>query len=155
MPARVVIHKSSPFKPEEKEGFRQAVEASNIEFVDFISISHTYSRLLRIGNYPPLRGTLLNLDDRDHVLYTRGSVEFYSTYPGLYVPSPLKFRCEETDQEPRFLAQEILGLTKMNWNDTQFDGSSPITIAGSRYVGNVLKYLGDEEMPEARYSYYM
>ena len=155
MPARVVVHKSSPFQAEEKEGFRQAVEESNIEFIDFISISRTQSRLLRIGNYPPLRGTLFSLDERSHVLYTKGSVEFYSTYPGMYVPSPLKFRCEETDQDPHFLAQEILGLTKMNWNDTQFDGGSPITIGGARYVGDVLKYLGDEETPEARYSYYM
>ena len=48
-----------------------------------------------------------------------------------------------------------MGLTKMNWNDTQFDGGSPITIGGARYVGNVLKYLGEEDTPEARYSYYM
>ena len=32
MSARVVVHKSSPFKPEEREGFRQAVEANNIDF---------------------------------------------------------------------------------------------------------------------------
>ncbi|MCX6378994.1 MAG: hypothetical protein NT023_05875 [Armatimonadetes bacterium] len=155
MPARVVVHKSSPFKLEEKEGFRQAAEDSNIGFIDFISLSRTYTRLMRIGNYPPLRGTLLTLDERNHVLYTRGSVDFFSTYPGMYVPTPLKFRCEETDQEPHFLAQEILGLTKMNWNDTQFDGGSPITIGGARYVGSVLKYLGEEDTPEARYSYYM
>ena len=155
MPARVVLHKSSPFKPSERDGFRRAAEESNIDFIDFLSMAKGYTRLMRTGNYPPLRGTLFSLDDENHVLYTRGSVDFYATYPGQYVPAPLKFRCEGTDQEPRFLASEILGLSKMNWNDTQFDGGAPITIAAARYVGNVLKYMSDEETPEARYSFYM
>jgi hypothetical protein len=47
------------------------------------------ARLFRGGNQaPPLRGTMFGLSDRELVLYTTGSVEFYSTYPGHYGRSP-------------------------------------------------------------------
>lgn len=115
----------------------------------------TSTRLFRIGSYPPLRGTLLSLDDRDQVLYTRGSVDFFSVYPGLHVPRPLEFSCEQTEQTPRFLAAEILGLTKMNWNNTQFDGGVPITIRAARQVGGILREVGEADPFQGRYGFYM
>ena len=44
------------------------------------------------------------------VLYTRGSVDFFETYPGKYVPVPLRIRSESTEQTQRFLAREVLAL---------------------------------------------
>ena len=49
-------------------------------------------RLFRQGEQTTRRGTLLSLTDTRHLLYTRGSVPFYRTYPGMYVPSALPFR---------------------------------------------------------------
>jgi hypothetical protein len=54
-----------------------------------------------------------------------------------------------------FLAQESLALTKMNWNSTQFDGSDPITQRAAHQVGNILKYVGEDEAISSRYSFYM
>lgn len=54
---------------------------------------------------------MMSLDDRTHVLYTRGSVEFFATYPGLYVPLPLELVCEKTEASPETLAMEVLELT--------------------------------------------
>jgi hypothetical protein len=88
------------------------------------------------------------------VLYTRGGVDFYQTYTGMYIPRPLGFLCEEITQTPKFLAQEILALTKMNWNATQFDQDEPITVKAARRVGDILKYLNQGE-EQSRYSYYM
>jgi hypothetical protein len=84
---------------------------------------------------PPLRGTLLSVDDQRHILYTRGSVPFYGTYPGMYIPSPLPFRIVETESSPEYLADELLALTKVNWNQTQLDGRQPITIRTADRVG--------------------
>jgi len=75
-----------------------------------------------IGLYPPLRGTFLELEQNKFALYTRGSVEFFATYPGMYVPQALGIRSKRPIRGRFFLAQEILALTKMNWNNTQFDG---------------------------------
>jgi len=62
----------------------------------------------------------------NHLLYTRGSIPFFETYTGLYVPRMLGFRREACEQTARFLGAELLALTKMDWNNTQFDGKDPI-----------------------------
>ncbi|MBD2302214.1 hypothetical protein [Nostoc sp. FACHB-190] len=156
LPARVVLHKTSRFIPEEFEGFQDALDKHGIDTAEFISFdSRSKTRLFRYGKYPPLRGTLLSLDDSTHVLYTRGSIDFFSTYPGMYVPRPLKFRCERVEETPKLLAQEILALTKMNWNNTQFDRGEPITIRAARQVGRILKYVGKNDPLEFHYRFYM
>jgi hypothetical protein len=155
LPARVVLHKTSTYNEEELEGFTEAATNQRVYSVDLISVSQTLTRLFRVGVYPPLRGTSLSLDDQMHMLYTRGSVDFFTVYPGLYVPRPLLFRCAHTEQTPRFLAQEILALTKMNWNNTQFDGAEPITIKAARQVGSILKYVDEGSPIQPRYSFYM
>ena len=44
----------------------------------------------------------------------------------------------------------------MNWNNTQFDGKYPITIACARKVGEVMKYLTQKDAePQISYSFYM
>lgn len=155
LPARVVIHKSSRLVEGEKNGFRAALKERGISTHDFLSISPSQTKLYRAGKYPPLRGTLLTLDDREMVLYTRGSVDFFETYPGKYVPVPLRVRSEDTEQTQRFLAREILALTKMNWNKTQFDGLEPITLQASRRCSNILRYCSEGRPIEPRYSFYM
>jgi hypothetical protein len=69
-----------------------------VDSADFLSVGRSFTRLFREGEYPPLRGTFLNLDRRTHALYTRGSVDFFSTYPGMYVPSPLRLICDDVEQ---------------------------------------------------------
>jgi hypothetical protein len=72
------------------------------------------------------------------------------------VPHPLRFRSDHLSQSAVFAAQELLALTKMNWNNTQFDGLEPITIRAARQVGSILKYIDDPRLPyQSRYSFYM
>ena len=154
-PARVVLHKTSLFNADEREGFGRALDERGIEYVDMVCVSKTLTRLYRQGAYPPLRGTAMRLGSRQMVLYTRGSVEFFRTYPGMYVPQPLLLRCEEMNQPLSFLAEEILALSKMNWNNTQFDGGEAITIRAARHVGDILKYIPPDRPIAPRYSFYM
>lgn len=156
-PARVVVYKSSAHNSDEISGFKKALNGFSIDddLADFVSITRSYTRLFRGNRYPPLRGTFLDTGGQVFVLYTRGSVDFFSTYPGLYVPYPLGFRCDKVASTPNFIAQEILGLTKMNWNNTQFDGGEPITLRAAREVGSVLKYFGPNDSYEPHYRFYM
>lgn len=155
-PGRVVLHKSSSYNDEELAGFHAAADSNRISSVDLVNISEESGiRLFRYGNYPPLRGTFLSLSDKRHLLYTRGSVEFFSTYPGMYIPSPILMETASVEQTPSFLAAEVLALTKMNWNNTQFDGALPITLRAAKQVSKILKYVGDNEAIEPRYSFYM
>ena len=155
LPARVVVHKSSNYTDEELAGFQAAVDDQEIDSADFITIQGSSTKLFRAGIYPPWRGTLLSLDEQSQVLYTRGSVEFFRAYPGMYVPVPLWLRCQRVDQTPAALAAEILALTKMNWNSSQFDNMEPITLRTAKQVGDILKYVPLGGHLEPRYSYYM
>lgn len=154
-PARIVLHKSSLFNEHERSGFTGALKARRIYSADFLTLHQSDTKLFRTSFYPSLRGTLLALDDNSLALYTRGSVDFFSTYPGLYAPQALGIRLQGTEQTSLFLAEEILALTKMNWNNTQFDGFEPIDLRGARQVGKILKYVPEGKRIQPRYSYYM
>ena len=73
----------------------------------------------------------------------------------MYVPNPLEIRLYEHDSSLEDICEEILGLTKMNWNNTQLDGKQPITIGCARSVGEIMKYVDEGEKPQVSYSYYM
>jgi hypothetical protein len=51
-------------------------------------------------------------------------------------------------QPLQHVAAEMLVLTKMSWNNTQFDNGLPITIAAARHVSEVLKYEWCRNCPE-------
>ncbi|WP_368496879.1 hypothetical protein [Herbiconiux sp. A18JL235] len=156
MPARVMLHKASSFTDAELRGFRAGADAEHIDLLELIWLPHHDSvRLFRQGEQPPLRGTLLSLDDNRHVLYTRGSVPLYKSYPGMYVPSALPFRPADVESSADEIATELLMLTKMNWNATQLDGRLPITLRTADSIGDILKHLPEGEIPAPRYAYYM
>jgi len=154
-PARIVIHKSSRYSPEEVAGFQAATDELHVELLELLTLGDSSTHLFRYGAYPPLRGTLLTITDNEYVLYTRGSVDFFQTYPGMYAPQTLAIRIQRAEHAGRFLAEEILGLTKMNWNKTQFDGFEPITLHAARQVGKILKYVPEGERIQPAYAYYM
>jgi argonaute-like protein implicated in RNA metabolism and viral defense len=155
-PGRLVLHKSSNFNDAEIIGFEGATEEMRVQSTDFITILDSDFRLFRKGIYPPYRGSHVELDKKAHALYTRGSVKYYRTQTSLYIPQPLDVRIIKSDESANTICGEILGLTKMNWNNTQFDGKYPITIACARRVGEVMKYLTDKDAePQISYSFYM
>lgn len=154
-PKRLVLHKTSNFNDDEIYGFSEASKKLNINQIDLVSIQTSDLRLYRHGNYPPMRGTHLTMTDKHHLLYTRGSVPYYETYPGRYIPRAIEVKLATYDESPNVIIDEILALTKMNWNNTQFDRQMPITIECARNVGEILKYLRPEEQMQLKYSFYM
>lgn len=154
-PKRLVLHKTSNFSVGEIEGFTQACYNKHIHQLDLITLRKSDFRIYRHGAYPPMRGTHMSLEDKFHILYTRGSVPFYETYPGKYIPRALEIRIARYDESPNLICDEILSLTKMNWNNTQFDRFFPITIECARNVGEILKYLEREDTMQLKYSFYM
>jgi len=155
-PARVIVYKTSPFRPEEVDGFQEALHEAHVRLSDFVWIAENSEfRLYRDGAYPPLRGTCLELE-QGALLYCRGSVPYYRTYPGLYIPKPLLLRPYQGGESTLAeLSRETLALSKMNWNSTQFDGSSPITLRASRVVGRVLRHVSVGAIEAAEYRHYI
>lgn len=153
MPSRVVVHKSSRFWPDEKEGFQEAL--IDVRHFDLIAVSpNNRVRLLREGQYPPLRGTTFTIDNSRY-LYTTGFIPALKAYPHGHVPSPLQVTDHIGDTSLIKLLQEILVLTKMNWNTTAFADLRPITLRFSQLVGDIMREIPLNREPLPQFKFYM
>ncbi|MFE3030871.1 hypothetical protein ACFXKY_04420 [Streptomyces canus] len=155
-PARIVVHKTSNFTTGEVDGFHEAADLRDIDHVDLLWIQRRGApHLYRTGQLPPLRGTSVQLDLRSLLLYTRGSVPYFRTYPGLYVPQPLLIRPATLGTDLLTASTDILALTKMNWNNAQLDERDPLTLRTAYRVGSILKHVPAAARIATRYAYYM
>jgi hypothetical protein len=153
-PGRVVVHKSSLFSQDELDGMEEALNGK-IALYDFLSISKGEMRFLRVGDEPPLRGTVVEIADRRYIFYTRGFIPHIGLYPGLRIPRPLDVvHAAGTGVAHEFLG-EILALTRMNWNSANFAAAEPITLGFSRKVGLILGELPKDVEPQKYFRFYM
>jgi hypothetical protein len=141
--------------PEEAEGFDTAAQEHAIDTVELLTVRRSFSRLFREGTYPPLRGTFIELQRTSGLLYLKGSVDFFKTYPGMYVPRPLEFTVYRAETPVSQLAGEMLSLSKLNWNNTQFDGGEPITVRAARRVGDILKCVSENGIVQPTFRFFM
>jgi hypothetical protein len=148
----VDVHKTSRLTSGEVAGFEEAADDHDIDSVELISVKRSFTRLYREGTYPPLRGTFWKMQADMGLLYLRGSVQFFQTYPGMYVPRPLELSVTRSEASIEQIAKEMLS-SKLNWNNTQFDGGEPITLRAARRVGDILKCIpeGGPVQPSFRF----
>jgi hypothetical protein len=154
-PARVVVHKTSSVSSEEMNGFQEASSFERIELLDLMHVRRSRTRLFRHGTYPPLRGTTLQLDSRCALINLRGSVNFFQSYPGKYIPRPLEFSLVSSETTTIEAAKEMFSLSKLNWNNTQFDGGEPITVRAARRVGDILKCATQGDIIQPTFRFFM
>jgi len=153
-PARVIVHKTSRYQPEEEEGFRKGL-LSKVAGCELVWIAPTGFRLIRRGMLQPLnRGTLCTVERESRYLFTTGYVPWWKIYPGPHIPAPVELGAAgETNFSER--AQEILSLTKMNWNSADGVGRFPITLSFARRVGTIMTELDEDTPPNPLYRFYM
>lgn len=151
-PRRVVVHKSSEFWEAEQRGFEAAL--TSVSCADLVAFGNRGVQFFRNGQYPPLRGSWVQLNDTAF-LFTRGFVPYLRKYPGARVPHPLQVTQHVGDAPIDDVLREALALTKLNWNTADFACSKPITLAFSQKVGEVLAQMPRGLSPQAEYRYYM
>lgn len=153
LPARIVLHKSSRYCEDELAGFNEACHS--VPRRDLVAIGGRGIQFYRAGDYPALRGTFVKFSDTNLLVYTTGYVPFLRTYPGARVPRPLEILEHYGDTPWTVVLQELLALTKLNWNTADFACSDPITLAFSQRVGQILAELPSDVEPRAEYRFYM
>jgi hypothetical protein len=152
-PKRVVIHKTSRYWPEEMRGFKKAL--GEIYHYDFLALETRDVRFMRIGRRPPLRGTVVQLGEGNYLLFGNGYIPYLRAYPGKRIPRPLEIIEHHGVSPAETVCQELLALTKLNWNSCSFGSSVPITIRFARDVGKILTELPKGIQPETKYKFYM
>ena len=150
---RVVIHKTTPFMKEEIIGITQAFEGVNVELLQIQE--HSPWRAIRFGmkatrqaeNFAIKRGTVIPTNKDSFLIWTHGSLnipEWTGSYNyfrgGRGIPAPLVVKRFWGQSEGGVLAEEILMLTKMNWNsgDSLYK-SLPVTLDFAKVLSRMSK----------------
>jgi hypothetical protein len=151
-PARLVVHKTTAFTEAERAGIDRAVMA--VPTVQLLTLRSRHDfRLLRRGTYPPHRGTLCRLGSASY-LFTVGYQPQHLTYPGPHVPVPIEVIGAD-DRETDAVANDLLCLTKMNWNSARSAAALPITLSFARKVGGIMAELSTDAQEHPSFRYYM
>ncbi len=159
LPRRVVLHKRTPFLKDEREGLLDGLGGVNqIDMLE-IQIDHALryvaSRPQRDGsfdedNYPVRRGTTVQLDDYTALLWVHGATTAVNPKLNYFqgkrrIPAPLTIRRHVGKTDLKQICDEILGLSKMNWNTFDLYTKDPATLHSSNEIariGSLLQRFG-------------
>jgi len=172
LPKRVVIHKRTFFTEEEKQGILDSLyDNINIKLVDLVEINfeedirYVSSKIkdgkTQIDGFSVSRGTCIQLNASQALLWAHGVVpsvnnpkfNFYAG--GRYIPKPLKIIKHHGSGSLEQIANEILGLTKMNWNSLNMYSQLPATISSSNDIARIGKLIGNKEKIEYDYRFFI
>ncbi len=150
LPVRVVIHKQTPFRRDEQQGLRAGLEGvQDLELIEinfesvlrYISSQRTKSRFIE-GRFPVRRGTAVKLTDHEALLWVHGSTEAakanWTYFQGKRrIPGPVVLRRYAGTSDLATLANEILGLSKMDWNSGDLYSKLPVTVQSSKRIARI------------------
>lgn len=151
IPRRVVVHKTTPFRRGEIEGCFDALP--KVQDVELLHVQRRVSwrgiRGVQEGkadSWPCHRGTVIYLGKTELLLWTQGnapSVAARGNYfkEGKGIPSPLLLTRYAGHGPAEQLSGELLGLTKMDWNNDFLYDRMPVTIEYARKLARTIKRI--------------
>jgi argonaute-like protein implicated in RNA metabolism and viral defense len=156
LPKRVVIHKRTRFTRDEQQGLREGLSGvSQIEMLEIViddTLRYVASAVdahggLHEDNYPVRRGSVVRLDDFTALVWVHGVTSAISNSRRYYqgkrrIPAPLSIRRHAGQSDIKDLAEEILGLSKMNWNTFDLYTKLPATVQSSNEIARIGSLLG-------------
>lgn len=153
-PREVFIHGKVRFSDEEWQGFKRAVP-SETALVGVQIRSDNRLRLFGDAKFPPLRGLAYCINPRMANLWTKGFVPSLQTYPGLEVPRPLLVDVCRGEADIATVLQDIMGLTKLNYNSAIFADGLPVTLRFADAIGEILTAAPDGDQPPLPFKHYI
>ena len=130
------------------------VDLRDTPIVSMVTLVPSLLRLLRYGSYPPKVGTVCTVNGDKTLLFTTGFMPELGTYPGPHVPQPFEVRCVGPEEAIE-AAQDVLNLTRMNWNTADIRGKWPVSLSFARRVGGILDEYGDEALADTSFRYFL
>jgi hypothetical protein len=136
-PIEVFIHGQAHFNDEEWAGFQEALPAGT-SLVGVRIREGSDLKLFRPGSRPVLRGTTFQQSDRGGYLWTRGYIPYLKTYMGRESPNALRVDLLRGEADLATVMQDIMGLTKLNFNSCTYADGLPVTLRFANMVGEIL-----------------
>ena len=136
-PRELFIHGRTQLWREEWEGFSEgAPDETTVVGVRIRDEPHF--RIYRDDPFPVMRGLAYLVDESTAYVWTKGYVPRLQTYPGLEVPKPLMVQIVRGKAEIETVVADVLMLTKLNYNTTDFADGDPVTLKFADRVGAIL-----------------
>ena len=154
MPREVFIHGKVRFGSEEWRGF-QVAAGSEVKLVGVRIGEEKSLRLFKSDRNTVLRGLAFVRDERTAYLWTRGFVPRIQTYAGREIPIPLMIDICRGQADMRVVLQDIMALTKLNYNSCGLGDSVPVTLRFAEAVGEVLTAGPLDGIPPLPFKYYI
>jgi hypothetical protein len=153
-PQEVFLHARTRFSNEEWEGFSSALP-DGVKLVGVRIARSSDVKLFRSGRTPVLRGTVLHVDDRLAYLWSSGFVAALNTYAGREVPNPLSVEITRGDAHIGQVCEDVLGLTKVNFNACIYGDGLPVTLRFADSVGEILTAGPVGKLPPLPFRHYI
>lgn len=156
-PRKIIVHKTTEFKPDEVEGCMEALHLC--ESVDLVQVVEDVGwRGARIdkpkdrgskgtpAGYPVARGSLVSLSGRECLLWMHGDVKGISDRGGYFkgsrsTPHPIRLVRHAGHGPWDETAQSALALSKMNWNNDALYDPLPVTMSYAQVLARVVKRM--------------
>lgn len=150
----VFLHYRISINDEEFSGFSAACP-DDVKLVAVRIQNDPGTRLYREGTRPVRRGSLWCTSESYCYLWASGFKPRLGTYDGSETPVPLSIDLERGKGDIVQVATDILGLTKLNFNECKYGDSRPVTIGFSESVGEILVSNPTIKNPNPRFAHYI
>ena len=135
----IFLHSRSDISKSEFSGYQEACpKDAKLVGVRVRTDRRRTPRLFRVGDMPVLRGTFWKISDKAGLLWGSGFKPRIATYDGPETPVPLRIDVQYGNAAIERVAQDIFGLTKLNYNACHLGESQPVTVSLSDAVGEIL-----------------
>jgi len=167
LPRRIVVHKTTAFRDDEIDGVFDAWGAADeVECVRIQSAtpwrgvqlvtSKSSQNPSEPGSWPVQRGTMQFLSGRDALLYVNGTAAGLASGNNFYqgaksIPSPILVSRDAGSGPLERVADDVLALTKMDWNNDALYDPLPVTIRYSQTLARVIGHT--RGLADAAYPY--
>jgi len=155
-PRRIMVHKTTEFKPDEVDGCMEALHLC--ETVDLLQIVEEVGwRGVRIdanhgapkgtpAAFPVARGTLLGLGPQEALLWTHGDVRGINDRGSYFqgarsTPRPIRLVRHAGHGSWDDTALAVHALTKMDWNNDALYDPLPVTLGYAKVLARVVKRM--------------
>ena len=170
-PRELVVHKQTPFQPQEVAGCNDAWGAtSNLSCINITRPPWRGVALdapkkgdkKGVPAYALARGTAFQLDGRSVLVWIGGNApgatltgqdNFFQGGKG--IPRPLLLTRDAGAGPLDYVAAQVMGLSKMDWNNDALYGGLPCTLQYAKVLARTIKHMPDLAPRPYDYRYFM
>ena len=161
-PKELFIHGRAKFTDNEWKGFQLAIKnhKTDTTLIGIIIKDQAPLKLFRdveneTSNYGVMRGTAIIIDENEAYLFTRGFIPRLNSSNSLEIPNPLHVKITKGQIDIDTVLQDIMALTKVNYNSCIYGDGKPVTLRFSDSIGSILTATNHWKAEKRQFKFYI